>query len=214
MLYMKSLLTLVFLIGISLTQIQAQWIHWGYTFGIDLYQRQTLPVNTSDPFEGRPAGSAVMNFNIGPKIWMGGDNFSFSLEGQASYAPFAYDLGNYRGMGALSFPVIASLNFNGLSTIGKSFGSGFSIGGGLQYTNTDLYFLSDLYKTVDEADRTGYFPAYFGQVGFGGGGAGLAPYLYVRYGRGPDRSTIFHVGLMVNINRTAISNLKEVSPEQ
>ena len=210
---MRVLVPVIVFLFISLQTLQAQWIHLGYTFGIDLYQRQTLPEGTADPYAGNGTGSAILNLNLGPKIWIGGKNFSFSLEGQASYAPVAFDLDNYRGLGTISFPIMASLNFNGLSTIGKSFGTGFTIGGGIQYTNTDLYFLSEEHKQVPLENRTGYFPSYFGQVGFGGGGAGLAPYLYVRYGQGPDRSSILNVGIMVNINRTAIANLKKVTPE-
>lgn len=210
---MKRPILLVFTLMISVSFLQAQWVHLGYTFGIDLYQRHTLPNHTDDPFDGHGVGSALLNLNVGPKLWIGGNDFSFSLEGQASYAPLAYDLGAYKGLGAVSFPVFASLNFKGLSTIGKSFGTGFSIGGGIQYTNTELYFLSDAYKEVPESDRTAFFPVYFGQIGFGGGGAGLAPYFYVRYGRGPGHATSFNVGLMVNINQTAINNLKKISPE-
>ena len=211
---MRTLSIVIFICFSMTSQVQAQWIHWGYTFGLDLYQRQTMPASEIDPFGGEATGSAILNINVGPKIWMGNENFSFSLEGQASYAPLAFDLGNYRGMGVLSFPIIASLNFNGLSTVGKSFGTGFTIGGGVQYTNADLYFLSDEYKAVEETNRISYFPAYFGQVGFGGGGTGLAPYLYLRYGRGEEGANIFHLGINVNINRTAISNLKNVSSEE
>jgi hypothetical protein len=208
----RAFIALLFFIASS-SFIQAQWIHWGYTFGLDLYQRQTLPYNTADPFEGHGTGSALLNINIGPKFWVGGKDFSFSIEGHASYAPLAFDVSDYKGLGTISFPVIASLNFNGLSTIGKSFGTGFSIGGGFQYTNTELYLLSDEYNEVPEGDRIGYFPTYFGQIAFGGGGAGLSPYIYVRYGRGPDNATSLNVGLMVNINQTAINNLKKISPE-
>lgn len=210
---MKRPILLVFMLMISVSFLQAQWVHWGYTFGLDLYQRHTLPHHTSDPFDGRGVGSALLNLNAGPKFWFGGDGFSVSLEGQASYAPFAYDAGNYKGLGAIAFPVMASLNFKGLSTIGKSFGTGFTIGGGVQYTKTELYFLSDEYKEVPPEDKVGYFPVYFGQIGYGGGGAGLAPYFYLRYGQGPDHSTTLSVGLMVNINQTAINNLKKISPE-
>jgi hypothetical protein len=205
---MRIAWVLLFSIFLSGSGLKAQFVSFGTTLGVDLYQHISVP--STELVEAYSTGSALVNINFGPKIWFGKGKTNFSLEAQASYAPFAYDTKDYKGLGALSFPLIGSLNFNGVSTTQSGFGTGFSVGGGVLYTNADLYFLSDDYGGIPRVDRLQYFPAYFGQVAFGGGGAGLAINLYVRYGVGPDNAAFFSTGIMMNINSTSIRGLKKV----
>jgi len=199
---MRTILLLFFCIIFSFSsRLQAQWISVGNTFGIDLYQFYQNP--DTHPLGDYRSGSALANFNWGPKLWLGSGKINASLEAQVSYAPFAFDINDYKGLGAVSFPFIASVNFNGVSTTSALPGTGFSVGGGFVLTNSELYFLSDEYSSFEYADRTQYFPAYFGQLGMGFGARGFSGILYGRYGQGPDGSSVMSIGFMINVNRTA-----------
>lgn len=182
-------------------RLEAQWISVGSTFGIDFYQFYQNP--DTHPLGDFRSGSAVANLNWGPKLWLGSGKVNASLEAQVSYAPFAFDINDYKGLGAVSFPFIASLNFNGVSTTAPQPGTGFSVGGGFVLVNSELYFLSDEYKAIEYEDRTQYFPAYFGQIGIGFGAIGFSGILYGRYGQGPDGAAVMSVGFMINVNKTA-----------
>lgn len=195
------------LIGvIPIQDSSAQWISFGNTFGIDLYQFYESP--DTNPLGSYRSGSALTNFNWGPKMWLGSGKVNASLEAQVSYAPFAFDVNDYKGLGAVSFPFIASINFNGVSTTSMQSGTGFSIGGGVVLTNSELYFLSDEYKEFDRSERTQYFPAYFGQLGIGFGALGFSGLLYGRYGQGPDEASVLSVGFMININKSATKRMR------
>ena len=125
----------------------------GVAYGFDLYQYHVNPREAP----GQPradAGSALFNLNIGPKLWIGGKQFSLSVEGQIGIAPFAFDVNNYKGLGAFYFPVMASLNFKGLSGFQERGGWGIGIAGGLQNTRTDLYFLDE---SEGELNRSVFF---------------------------------------------------------
>lgn len=184
-----------------LGRLEAQWISLGNTFGIDFYQFYQNP--ETHPLGDFRSGSALANINWGPKIWLGSGKINASLEAQVSYAPFAFDIDDYKGMGAVSFPFIANLNFNGISTTTSKPGTGISVGGGFVLVNSELYFLSDEYKAFDYEGRTQYFPAYFGQLGIGFGARGFSGVLYGRYGQGPDGASIMSIGFMININNSA-----------
>lgn len=205
---MRIIVTLLFILSFAGSSIHAQFFSTGTTFGFDLYQHIRVPA--TDNFASYGTGSALANINFGPKLWLGSGKTNVSLEAQVSFAPLAFDTEDYKGLGAISFPLIASLNFNGAPTTQSGFGTGFSVGGGLLYTNADLYFLSDEYSAIPGTRRLQYFPAYFGQIAFGGGGAGMAMNLYVRYGLGPDEAAFFSTGLMMSINNTQINGLKNI----
>jgi len=198
---MRLYLFALLLSWVPIHESSAQWISFGNTFGIDLYQYYENP--DTNPLGSYRSGSALANFNWGPKMWLGSGRVNASLEAQLSYAPFAFDAGDYKGLGAISFPFIASVNFNGVSTTSKQAGTGFSIGGGFVLTNSELYFLSDEYKSFERSERTQYFPAYFGQLGIGFGALGFSGVLYGRYGQGPDGASVLSVGFMINVNKSA-----------
>jgi len=147
---MRTLVLFVFIFLNLSSYSQAQWISFGNTFGIDFYQYYQNP-NTHPLGEYR-SGSALANLNWGPKMWLGSGKINASIEAQVSYAPFAFDINEYKGLGALSFPFIGSINFNGISTTSPQPGTGFSIGGGFVLTNSELYFLSDEYSAVEYED--------------------------------------------------------------
>lgn len=201
---MKQIL-LFAIVLICVQESNAQWVSFGNTFGIDFYQFQQNP--ETHPLGEYRTGSALTNFNWGPKMWLGKGDINMSLEAQVSYAPFAFDINDYKGLGAVSFPLVALFNFNGVSTTTLNAGTGFSIGGGVVFSNTELYFLSDEYSNFERADRQQFFPSYFGEIGLGFGALGFSGILYGRYGKGPDRSMYMSIGFMINVNSTANKNL-------
>lgn len=192
----------------SFLSLQGQWIHFGTNVGLDLYQlHRTPPANAID-LPSYTTGSALVNVQFGPKMWLGNGKMTFSLEALASYAPFAYDTDQYRGLGTLSFPLLASFNFNGLSSTSDLFERGFSFGGGVQFTNASLYFFSEEYGQIQKDFRPQYYPVFIGQVSYGGGGPGVSFYLYARYGYGPNHAATFSVGICRDINSTKVKSLK------
>ena len=194
---------------------QAQ-IGIGLTTGGDLYQRYTNPENPADSGSLRSSGNALSNSAIGPKIWIGGDRFSLSVEAQVIFGATGFDVNEYKGLGTVAFPIMAHLNFKGHSGFGNKtkFGTGFSIGGGVQYSKTELYGTT---KDFEDLERK-LFPTYVGEIQVGGGGNGINIYLYTRYGVGYDFDTSeftggrsFNIGIASSFNITTLKKGKKSS---
>lgn len=165
---------------------------FGYTSGFDLYQRYKNP---ADDIAYPAAGNALLSINAGPKIWVGSPKFSLSLEAQANLGLFTLALKDFKGLGSVSFPLLAKLNFNALSGMTKDFGAGWSIGGGIVYTKTELYYLSGKYK--DLGVKRSFFPAYVAEINFGGGGYANTGFIYLRYGYHFDTgASTLNIGIM------------------
>ncbi|MBK8620373.1 MAG: hypothetical protein IPN79_01095 [Saprospiraceae bacterium] len=174
----------------------------GFTMNTDIYQRYTNPMDNQN--EGRSSGSTLLNFSIGPKLWFGKNNFSFSVESQIGMGFTGYDTDGYKGMGMINVPIIGSFNFNGASTLSKDNKPGFSIGGGIQYNKTEAYGLRDKY--VNQGLKRDFFPTYIIQAGggFGFGPSGVAFLGFVRYGFHPDtEASSLNIGIQYDINYLA-----------
>ena len=201
---MKHLyLVLVFICTTQLLQAQ-----FGYGINItnDLYQRFTNPESENDADIYRSAGSLLLNFGIGPKIWVGAPRFSFSLESSANIGLLGLALKDFKGMGTHHIPVIGRLNFGGLSGLDKEGKFGWSIGGGVQFNKTELYYTSDKYET--SLDRN-YFTTYVGQVAYGFGISGFSIQGVLRVGYNPDtKANSFNFGFQYDFN---IPKLKQIS---
>lgn len=187
----------VFLITVfilSMTASNAQ-IGLGMVSGLDLYQYYRIP--DYGQVKGHSTGSAIANFIFGPKIWLGGEVFSVSVEGAVSFAPFAFNLGDYKGLGAVSFPMSVDLNFMGLSGFSREAKGGFSIGAGMSFNRTELYFVKDDFS---ESRTSGFYRVYYGQVAYGYGSGGTNVSLYVRYGQGEKSSMFITSGIKISVN--------------
>lgn len=172
----------------------------GGTFTNDLYQRYT---NLDDG----SSGSAVLNFGVGPKIWLGMEKVSLSLEGTANLGLFGLDIGNYKGLGMAAIPVVARLNFQGLTCLDKEGKMGFTIGGGLQWNRTELYGITDDFA-MSGGERN-WFRTFVAEVGYGFGMSGFAGYGLIRYGWDPDsNANNFSIGLQYDLN---IPKLKKIT---
>ncbi|NNF33485.1 MAG: hypothetical protein HKN68_05220 [Saprospiraceae bacterium] len=185
------------------TQAQAQF-GYGITANTEIYQRYNNP---EDGLAGTSAGSFLFNLGVGPKIWMGGNNLSLSLETTANWGIFGLDVNDYKGLGMVSFPMLAHLNFGGLSGLDKEGKFGFTVGGGIQYNKTELYYLNGGDKEIGVTRD--FFKTYVGEIGYGFGMSGFTLHAYVRYGYNPDNSAnSFNFGIRYDFN---LPKLKQIS---
>lgn len=177
---------------------------YGITASNEIYQRYSNP---KDDIAYGGSGSAILNFGIGPKIWIGGNNLSFSAETQATIGLLGLGVKDYKGLGMSSFPIIGKLNFGGLSALDKEGKFGFSIGGGIQYSKTELYYLRD--KFEDAGVERKLFKTYIGQVGYGFGMSGFTAHAFLRFGYNSDtEANTFNFGLQYDFN---IPKLKQIT---
>ncbi|MGE5356555.1 MAG: hypothetical protein ACM3PT_10005 [Deltaproteobacteria bacterium] len=202
---MKKLTLTVFL-SISTLIIYSQ-IGIGTVGGMDFYQRY---VNPEDNIAYPAAGNVVLNFIYGPKIWVGAKKFSFSIEGQVNIGLTSFAINDYKGLGAIAFPVIGKLNFNGLSGFHTGFSKGFSLGAGVQWSKTELYHLSKNYK--NKGVKRDFFDVLFAQVDIGVGSFGTDGAIYVRYGfHTGNNARVLNIGMVFNSNKTFKKKMKKLS---
>ncbi len=195
--------TLLLIVGV--VQIDAQ-VGIGLTSSYDLYQYFRNPEDGTG--QSRSAGSAMLNFGLGPKIWFGGEDFSFSVEGQASIGLLGLSLGDYKGLGVASIPLMAKLNFGGLSAMDREGRFGWSIGGGLQYSHTEIFYLKDDFE--DQEGERNWYRTYIGQVGYGFGMSGFAAYGYVRGGYDSEtKACNANLGIQLDFNFSMLNKIDD-----
>jgi hypothetical protein len=201
----RKIISLIIL-SFSFTVSNAQF-GYGFTASNDLYHRYKNPKNGNlDP----STGSAILNLGAGPKIWLGNKNVSFSLEGQAVIGFLSLSSKEYKGLGSIAFPLLAKLNFKGLSTFDREGKMGFSIGGGIQYNKTEFFGLTD--EFLKKGVMRDFFTTYVVQAGYGFGISGFTAHGIVRYGFNPDdNSNTLNIGLQYDFNRPMLKKI--TSPE-
>lgn len=176
---------------------------YGVTVISDIYHRYSNP---SDGIAGRSAGSAILNIGAGPKIWIGGRKMSFSAEAAANIGFLGLALKDYKGLGTVSYPIMGKLNFNGLSGLDKEGQLGLSIGGGIQYSKTELYGLSDEYTALGV--KRPLFKTYIAQVGYGFGLSGFGAQGFIKYGWNKEKANVLSIGIQWDFN---LKQLKKIS---
>ncbi|WP_235298399.1 hypothetical protein [Portibacter marinus] len=196
---MKQFFLLVLLTLLSLTSMQAQ-VGLGFVVGNDVYQRYVNP-------DGGSAGNAILNLHIGPKIWIGGQNFSVSVEAHANWGSTALSVGDYKGMGNLALPLLAKLNFNANSGFNTELTSGWSIGGGYQMSRTEWYGVNTSAAQEDVVRE--FYPVMIGEIGYGYGISGFIVESFIRYGWDTQsKASTLNVGISYNINLRGFTKLK------
>jgi len=182
----------------------------GLTVSDDLYNVYS---NEEDGLAHRRNGSVLLNPAIGPKIWVGSKNVSFSVEAQASLSVFGLAVKDYKGLGAASFPIMAKLNFKGLSGFSKDLQIGYIIGGGIQYSKTELYGLKQEFEDIGVSRD--FYKTYNIQLGVGGGVNGFGVQFYGRYGFNPDLegASNLHFGLQFDFNIPQLKKIKRPESE-
>lgn len=200
---MTKLYTLIFILILGTGNLLGQ-VGIGFTITNDIYQRYNNP---ADGLAGTSAGSLIMNLGIGPKIWIGGNDVSISLDATANLGVFGIDLNDYKGMGMVAFPIMAHLNFGGLSGLDKEGKFGLTFGGGIQYNKTELYYLKN--EDEDNGVKRDLFKTIVAEIGYGFGMTGFTIHPFIRYGWDPDGSAnSFNFGIRYDFN---IPKLKEIS---
>lgn len=179
---------------------------YGATVIYDIYQWAQNP----DEDLGGSAGNVLINLGLGPKLWFGSQDLSVSVEAAAVMGFTAFDVNDYKGMGMVSFPMMAKLNFGGMTGLDKEGEFGFYVGGGLQYTRTELYNVRGSFQ--DAGGSRSLFETYIVQAGYGFGMSGFGMSAFARYGWHPDNgSNVFNVGLQFDFNAPLIKKID--SPE-
>lgn len=200
---MKSIITsflLLFVVHFGTAQTS---IGYGFTTSIDVYQNYKNPKS----FDGGTSGNVLLNLGVGPKIWVGGKKFSVSLETEANIGLTGFSIKKYNGLGQLAIPMMAKLNFAGLSTFDNEGKMGFSIGGGMQYTRTELYYTTQEFK--DGVGKRDYYWLPVAQVGYGFGLNGFTIHGYFRAGYDHDSgATTFNFGVKNDFN---LPKLKKIA---
>ena len=176
----------------------------GLTVTNDLYNRYGNP---TDSIAHGGNGSEILNLGLGPKIWYGGEKMSVSLESYANLGLLGLSIPDFKGIGNVSFPLIAKLNFRGLSGLNKEGKTGFSIGGGLQWNKTELFFLSNSFE--DRGVTRDFYRTYVVQAGYGFGLTGFGVQFFTRYGWNPDfdGGNSLNIGFQFDFN---ILKLKQI----
>lgn len=197
-------LIIILLCSINVSIVHAQF-GIGATVSNDIYNRYSNP---EDGIAARSNGSFLLNLAVGPKIWIGGESFSVSAEAQANWGMLGLSLGDFKGLGNASFPIIGKLNFAGLSGLNKEGRFGFSIGGGIQYNKTEIYKLKNSF--AEQGVTRDFYKTYIIQAGYGFGISGFCIQGFVRYGFNPDLdgANSFNFGLQYDFN---IPKLKQIS---
>lgn len=205
---MRNLL-LICILAVGMSATSYGQFNIGIVSGFDIYQRTVNPKNDT-PFK-RSSGSAILNFSFGPKLWVGGEKFSVSAESYASWGILALNAQEVYGLGALQIPILAKLNFNGLSGFSKKFKSGFSIGGGLQYNRTELYGVSSIYR--NQGLERNWFRTYAVELAAGLGFKSFTADFYVRYTNGLDLSG-HSISIGINSSRSFIKQKKSKAEQE
>ncbi len=178
----------------------------GLTFSNDLYNVYSNP---EDGIADNKNGSAILNLAIGPKIWVGVEKFSISVESQVNYGALGLALEDYKGLGSVSFPFMAKLNFGGLSGLNKVMQFGGSLGGGIQYNKTEIYGLSE--EFASQGVVRAYYKTYNVQAGLGLGISGFTGHFFARYGFNKDleKASNFHVGFQFDFNLVQMKKIQK-----
>ena len=199
---MKSRILLIVAISLLGLVLSAQSFSYGLTFKNDLYTRY---VNPSDGISSASAGSALINLGIGPKVWIGGDNFTISPEASFMYSPFALSANEYKGLGAISFPVMIKFEFFGLSNMNEDGKLGFALGAGYQWSKTELYGVSQSFK--EQGVSRPFYRTFIIEGDFGFGISGFDLHGFIRYGfDAPRGANTLNIGIGYDFN---IPRLKE-----
>lgn len=202
---MKKVFIVIISFFLFISLSHSQNIGIGLELEASVYQWHKKP-NT---ITGGSSSAQLLAFPaIGPKIWFGDwEEYTISLEGKVDFAPFSFNIDEYYGMGAISFPVILKGNFspfdppahnNGFTKIG--------IGIGTQWSKVDIYARPDFLNSIPNP----FFITYIGELScqlvIGNGrnsDQGISFEIFSRAGWGKQGARTFGLGLKVNYRYNA-----------
>jgi len=172
---MKYVLLCLSIIGLSLGRLRAQdtstttkiYTGYGLFMNYNLYSWYQKPSTIESP---RSASGQVLNIlpGLGLNFWVGDvDHWIISIEGGIEYLPFALDIDNYKGLGALSIPIMAKVQFPVAKQ--KSLWLMLHFGAGAQLLHTDIYSRPEAYQNASNPFFTsivGEFGVHISTVGY------------------------------------------------
>lgn len=182
---------LVSILFVSIKPTKAQF-NYGIVTGYDLYQRWVNPVESAAG-QDRSAGNAFLNSSLGGKIWLGNANLSLSVEAYGNLGFLTLNGEEYFGMGSVHAPIMAKINFKGLSGFSVLKKFGYYFGGGWQINKTEFYGLNQ--KARDLGIERPYFETYVAEVGLGSGNKTKITEFFIRLGLNPElKANSFSIG--------------------
>lgn len=204
--YLKILIAFLCL-GTGSIHAQLKFKTQFYT-GFDLYCWYKNPRSSARECEaGLSSGSALSSVPIGTRLLVGKDNFSISAEAGADLQFFALDVNHFKGLGAVAFPLLLKMNFGAVSGFSKTKLVGWSLGGGIQYQKTELFYLTEDYKDLERK----IFPTYIGEIAIGGGVRGFQTSYFVRVGFGKLQATSVNTGFYFFLDLSGPKNQKQAT---
>jgi hypothetical protein len=205
---MKYILLCLFILGLSLGKLHAQetpkpktkiYAGYGLFLNYNLYSWYQKPSTIERPLT---ASGQVLNVlpGLGLNFWVGDvDHWILSVEGAIEYLPFALDIDNYKGLGALSIPLLAKIQFPVAKQ--KSLWLMLHFGAGVQLLHSDIY---DRPKTYENASNP-FFTSFVGEFGLHISAVGYKRQhlreveLFFRAGAAPFGTLSFNTGLRLTL---------------
>lgn len=191
-----QLLTLVLILLPSISQAQSLGL-WA-SIDWSVYQRYQRPSTHDFAQIAGQKNSAGQVLNVLPSIRLGmmlntWKRFDLTIEGGICYAPFSQDIDRYKGIGALSFPVLMSLQIHGDYDDWL-----ITIGGGVQFSRIEYAMNPKDFEGINNP----YFMTYVGEISYGTLNkyyvfAGLS--IFGRLGFGSSQAHTLDIGVRVNL---------------
>jgi hypothetical protein len=185
------------LFSLVLTTSQAQ------SFGLDIglewsaYQRYQRPTTHQFSTISNDNNSAGQILNIVPNLRLGMiltdlGSWGIALHTGLTYSPFSVDIDQYKGMGAISFPLTLSYQFYFDDNVF------LSLGGGVQFSKIEMGARSPEFSNIPNP----FFMTYVGEISIGGFSSyyiAIGITGFARVGFNQHQAHTLDVGLRVNI---------------
>lgn len=176
-------------------------VYVGYAFFINynLYSWYQKPSTIERPLS---SSGQVLNIlpGLGLNVWVGNvDQWIISIEGGIEYLPFALDIDHYKGLGALSIPLMAKVQFPVAKQ--KSLWLMLHFGAGTQLLHSDIYARPDFYQNTANP----FFTSIIGEFGIHISAVGYRKQhlreveWFVRAGAAPFGTISFNTGLRLTL---------------
>lgn len=176
-------------------------VYSGYAFfmNYNLYSWYQKPSTIERPLS---SSGQVLNVlpGLGLNLWFGDvDQWIVSIEGGIEYLPLALDIDNYKGLGALSVPMMAKVQFPVAKQ--KSLWLMLHVGAGAQLLHTDIYARPTIYQNAANP----FFTSIIGEFGLHISAVGYRKQhlreveWFVRAGAAPFGTVSFNTGLRLTL---------------
>lgn len=176
-------------------------LHVGYHLYMNYNLYSWFQQNSILPNSNNGSGQ-VLNIlpGLGAGIWFGNiDRWAVAIEGGIEYLPFALDVDNYSGLGALSIPILSKAQFPVAKQ--KSLWLMLHAGAGIQFFSTDLYARPDNLSGLNpfwDASIIGEVGIHISAVGYHKQHIKEIEF-FIRAGGFPTNTVSFNTGLRLTL---------------